>query len=671
MMRRALPAAALLLAPVASPLSAQSRQPFTPSDLPAVVTVAEPALSPDGAWIAYTVTTADTAYDHEDADVWMVSWDGARQVRVTSTPATEHAPRWSPDGRWLAFLSPRGDAHDAAQLWLLDRRGGEAEKVTSLPGGVSDYAWSPDGTRIALIAADAPAEVRRAPDGKERGKAPIVIDRYKFKLDGSGYLDRARHHLYRLDVGTKKATLLLPGDDDEALPSWSPDGTRIAFASRRGRDADRTLDWNVWVVAPDSGAVPVAVTTDPGADAEEDWGARPAWSPDGTRLAYPRTTPARLIYYATQHLAVSPAAGGEARVLTTALDRNVDHPQWTADGGAVMALVTDDGVVRLDRIDAATGAVRTLVGGRRVVTAFDAGADERIVVAAGTSSRPPELFAVEPGGALRQLTRHNAAAVARFGFDSLVPITARSRDGTIVHGFVLPARGWVPGERPAGVVRIHGGPVAQYQHEFDEQWQVLSSAGYTVIGANPRGSSGRGEAYAAAIHADWGNLDAADVLAIADEAVRLGYADGARLGVGGWSYGGILTDFLIGQTNRFKAATSGAGSGNPFATYGTDQYVVEYDLELGAPWENPATYTKLARPFLQADRIRTPTLFLCGDADFNVPLLNSEQMYQALRRLGVPTRLVVYPGATHAITTPSHARDRLERYLDWYGRYLR
>jgi dipeptidyl aminopeptidase/acylaminoacyl peptidase len=221
------------------------------------------------------------------------------------------------------------------------------------------------------------------------------------------------------------------------------------------------------------------------------------------------------------------------------------------------------------------------------------------------------------------------------------------------------------------VLRIHGGPVSQWGNEFDFGWQLLAAHGYVVIGANPRGSSGRGEAFASAIYADWGHKDGEDVLAAVDYAVQRGVADPERLGVGGWSYGGILTNYTIARDRRFKAAVSGAGSANFLAGYGTDQYVREYEAELGKPWTNTDLWIRLSAPFLHADRIVTPTLFMGGDKDFNVPLLNSEQMYQALRSLGRDTQLVIYPDQHHTLTKPSYERDRLARYLGWYGKYLK
>lgn len=269
------------------------------------------------------------------------------------------------------------------------------------------------------------------------------------------------------------------------------------------------------------------------------------------------------------------------------------------------------------------------------------------------------------------LSRQNDSLLAMLRLAPVEEISVKSPDGTTVNGFLIRPLDYAAGTRYPTVLTIHGGPVSQFQREFDFYGQLLAAEGYAVVAMNPRGSSGRGEKYSRAIWADWGNKDAKDVIAGVDHAIRIGVADPNRLGVGGWSYGGILTNYVISQDQRFKAAVSGASISNILAGYGTDMYIREYESELGPPWKNTQNWLRLSSPFLKADRIRTPTLFLCGEKDFNVPLLNSEQMYQALRSLGVPTRLVIYPGQFHGIDKPSYQRHRYEQYLAWYGEYLR
>jgi dipeptidyl aminopeptidase/acylaminoacyl peptidase len=366
-----------------------------------------------------------------------------------------------------------------------------------------------------------------------------------------------------------------------------------------------------------------------------------------------------------------PADGGAARVVTPELDRWVREPRWSEDGRSVLVLLEDDRNVHLARIPAEGGPAERIVTGRRVISGLATGPGGRVAIVASTPDAPAEVFAVEPGGALRALSHQNDAWLADVSLAQVDEISFKSRDGTPINGFLVKPPGWTEGRRYPTLLRIHGGPVDQVENDFDEQWQWLASRGYVVVSANPRGSSGRGERFASAIYADWGHKDAEDVLAAVDYAVRAGIADPDHLGVGGWSYGAMLTNYVIAQDHRFKAAISGAGIANIFAGYGTDEYVREYEAELGLPWQRTAAWSKVSFPFLHADRIVTPTLFLCGDRDFNVPLQNSEQMYQALRSLGRETRLVIYPGEYHTIRRPSFVRDRLQRYVEWYDRFLK
>jgi dipeptidyl aminopeptidase/acylaminoacyl peptidase len=658
---------------VASGAWAQTQRKLVLDDLYRLREVSGPEISPDGAWVAYTVAAPDTAKDRADSDVWMTSWDGRRSLRLTTSKTSEHTPRWSPDGRYVAFLSAREDSREVDQVWLLDRAGGEAERITDLPGGVSEYAWSPDGKRLAIIASDPdPDSAATSSDTSEHAtRRPMVIDRYQFKIDETGYLDSRRDHLYLFELATRKAVLLTPGEYNEQTPAWSPDGRSIAFVSKRRAEFDRTNNWDLYVVDAAPGGSPRQLTTFEGPDMDPDWGSRPpAWSPDGKYLAYVQGGPLKLIYYAGQRIAVVPASGGAARVVTGALDRNVLSPVWSADGSSILFLLEDDRVTHLASVPARGGAIQPLTKGRRLVSDFSLGPGGKVAVIASTPAAPAEVFAID-GGELRGISRQNQKWLGGIRLAPVEEISFQSRDGTSINGFLLRPLGYRTGTRVPTVLRIHGGPVYQFSNEFDFGWQLLAAEGFAVVAANPRGSSGRGEKFSTAIWADWGNKDGQDVIAAVDYAVAQGVADPNRLGVGGWSYGGILTNQVIARDHRFKAAISGSGQSNALAGYGTDQYVREYEAELGTPWGNTAAWLKVSYPFLHADRIVTPTLFLCGEKDFNVPLLNSEQMYQALRSLGRETQLVIYPGEYHEIRKPSYKRDRLERYLDWYGRHLK
>ncbi len=649
-----------------------AQRPVESKDLLRIREVTDPQLSPDGAWVAYTVSTSDTVEDKRDGDIWMSSWDGKRSVRLTRTTQREHAPRWSPSGRYLAFLSSRDDSREVDQLWLLDRAGGEAERLTDLPGGVSEYAWSPDGTRLALIASDPdPDQLQAGKDTMKKRPRPIVVDRFRFKYDGEGYIGPERDHLHVFTLAGRKAELITPGPYDEQAPAWSPDGRSIAFLSRRRPEYDRTDNWDIYVVAATPGAEPRQLTTFAGADMDPAWGNRPpSWSPDGKLIAYVQGGKPELLYYGGQKVAVVPVDGGPARILTGALDRNVLSPTFSPDGASVLFLLEEDRAYHLARVPAAGGEIERLVEGKRTIEDLSVGKDGRIALTSSTTEHPTEVFAVE-GREPRKVSGQNDAWLKQVRLAPVEEISFRSRDGTTINGFMLKPPDFRPGTRAPTVLRIHGGPVWQFYHDFANlDWQVLAANGYVVLGVNPRGSSGRGEKFSSAIFGAWGEKDGDDVLAAVDHAVVRGIADPARLGIGGWSYGGILTNQVIARDRRFKAAISGAGQGNALTGYGTDMYALEYELELGQPWADLDAWKRVSQPFLRADRIVTPTLFLCGQDDWNVPLINSEQMYQALKSLGRETELVIYPGESHGIKRPSFVLDRMERYLAWYGEYL-
>jgi dipeptidyl aminopeptidase/acylaminoacyl peptidase len=652
----------------ATAATAMERRALTPDDINALREVDDPRVSPEGDWVAYTVRTADLVKDKRITHIWMASWDGQRTLQLTQGEHSAHTPRWSPDGKYISFLTARGDDDEPDQVWLLDRTGGEASPLTGFNGEVVEYAWSPDGKKLALIVAD--EDPHKKKKGEEDKTPPsIVIDRYYFKEDKTGYLGEQRQHLYVFDVATRKAENLTPGTFDEGWPSWSPDGRQIAFFSKRSDDPDRNSEFGLYVIAAEPGATPRLVTKFEGDSGDSSSMAPPSWRPDGRELAFVAAGDPKLIYYSTHHINVVSASGGTPRILTRSLDRNVMSPVWASNGRAIYFLVEDDRNQHLARIETGDNTIERIVDGRRETTSFDVGGKGRIAVLDGIVEAPEAVYALEEHR-YRRLTHHNDDWLAGVKLGATEEISYESKDGTRINGFVVKPPDYRPGRRYPTLLWIHGGPVSQYANSFSMPWQIFASNGYVVLGANPRGSSGRGEAFATAIYADWGNKDTEDVLGAVDYAVKQGIADPDRLGVGGWSYGGILTNFVISKDTRFKSATSGASISNVLAGYGTDMYVREYEQELGTPWKNVDVWLHNSYPFLHADRIKTPTLFQCGAADFNVPLLNSEQMYQALRSLGVETQLVIYPDQYHGLTKPSYLRERMQRYLDWHGKYL-
>jgi dipeptidyl aminopeptidase/acylaminoacyl peptidase len=661
---------------LAAQTAAPAKRPLKLDDLPRLREVRDPQLSPDGQWVAYVVSAIDAKEDKSSAHIWMISYDGKINRQMTAGEESESAPRWSPDGKYLSFTSSRKGPAKGSQVWLLDRSGGEAFQLTDVKGRLQGYEWSPDSKRLALVIGDPDPEAEEnakavEAGGKPKPPKPIVIDRYKFKQDGQGYLRSGRHsYVYLFDIATKKLDRLTTGKWDESSPVWSPDGTRIAFISNHAPDPDREPEGQLYVAEAKPGVSEKLLTT----AANRVGRGRAEWSPDGKWLTYLESDEKKWGAYNMTHLALVAANGSAApkRLPTVeALDRGVSGARFSEDGKYITFTMTDDRSVYPARVELASGKVERLLNPPIVISSWDVAAGRSIVLSGG-DTKYTEVCAFE-NGALRQLTRHNDALFSELDLGQTEEVSFKSKDGTEVHGLLTYPVGYVKGTKVPLLLRIHGGPNGQDQHSFSTERQFFAANGYAVLAINYRGSAGRGQKFSRAIFADWGHYEVEDLLAGVDHVIKMGVADPDRLGVGGWSYGGILTDYLIASDTRFKAATSGAGTAFTVSYYGVDHYIIQYDNEIGPPW-NPqawATYQKLSYPFLRADRIKTPTLFLCGEKDFNVPVSGSEQMYQALRSLGVETQLVIYPNENHGIQRPSYVRDRYERYLAWYDKYLK
>jgi dipeptidyl aminopeptidase/acylaminoacyl peptidase len=593
-------------------------------------------------------------------------------------------PQWSPDGKYLSFTAMRGE-NARSQIWVLNRiTGGEAQQLTEVKQGVGNYEWSPDGKRIVLTLRDPgpedeqPARPGGAPPAGpgpagQRGRAqpPWVVDRLQFKQDGRGFLDRRRNHLYVFDVAGKKLTQITSGDYDDGQPAWSPDSKRIAFVSNRTAEPDANFNSDIFIVSADNtdqGKTLLQLTTNPGPDRS------PEWSPDGKTIAYITATDVKNFWYATNYLATIELPGEAAarpapRILTQKLDRNAGSPRYTRDGKFIYFSLEDSGEQHLARIPAGGGEITRVISGDQNVSALELGDGDALYVRLSDWQTPGDLYAWE-GGKARRMTRVNEALMAKLTLSEPENIHFKSKDGTEIEGWIYKPVGYMPGVKHPTLLRIHGGPVSQYTASFNFEAQLFAANGYVVVMTNPRGSSGYGQAFSQAIFAAWGDKDYEDVMAGVEYAIAKGYADPDKLGVGGWSYGGILTNFVVGKTGRFKAAISGASLANATAMYGHDHYQRHYEAELGLPWQNRGVWDRNS-PFFLVDKISTPTLWICGEVDWNVPLQNSEQMYQAMKRLGRTTQLIVYPGQSHGITRPAYQKDRYERYLAWYGKHIK
>jgi dipeptidyl aminopeptidase/acylaminoacyl peptidase len=622
-------------------------------------TIGDATISPDGKWVSYTVSITDSARDRRNSDIWMVSWDGKQTVQLTNSTESEASPRWSPDGKYISFTAARGGG--SSQVWLLDRRGGEAIKLTDVKGDLNSYSWSPDSKKLLLLMKD-PVDT-----GKGKTPKPYIIDRYRFKQDVSGYqYDTRKVHLYLFTIDSKKIDTLTAGIYNESDPVWSPDGTKIAFVSNRTEDPDKNQNSDIWVIDVIKGAVPKRATSWPGSDNS------PQWSPDSKRIAYVRST-SDAVYsmYDQGVLCVLNVSGGEPKPLSLSLDRPVSGAKWAKGGKTIIALVADDRQRYIASFNPDNGEIKKVTGGDRSFTSVEQNVNGEWLTSMSEPYVPAELYVVE-GDKPRRLTTLQNRFVDSLALATVEKFTSTSKDGTTVSGLLYYPPNSTRQKLPL-ILYIHGGPVAQDELSFDLTRQMLAARGYAVAAVNYRGSNGRGVAFSKAISGDWGNKEVIDIIGATDYLIAKGVADPERLGIAGWSYGGILTDYIIASDTRFKAASSGAGVAAPLSLYGVDQYINQYENEIGPPWKdnNIEKYIKLSYPFLHADRIKTPTQFMAGEKDFNVPAAGSEQMYQALRSLNIPTELLIYPGQYHGFTQPSFIKDRFERYYSWFDKYLK
>lgn len=636
---------------------------FMPADILKIQTVSDPSFSPDGRTLVYSVTVADTGKDEETSDLWTVPLKGGTPTRITQTAHSEWQPVFGPGGA-VYFLSDAGES-GGTQVWRM-RIGGKPEVVTRFGQDIEDFALAPDGRKLAVIVRDPQIQPGAA---KPVNPPPLVTTRFQFKEDITGYLDDRRLHLHLVDVNDGSSTALTRGPYDHYLPSFSPDGKRIAFVSKRGEDPDRHLNFDIFTVEAKAGGIEKQITHYPGTDLDPYWESRPAWSPDGSKIAYVRSEGGQWTYYAPWQLAVVDLATGEESQPALP-DHFTIKPTWLPDSRHLVALVESPQAMTAVKVDVVSGKTEPLTEGGRFDYGLAINASGDVVLNSSTPMKPFELQRLTGKNRMTALTDHNDWLKSR----TLAPVETlrfKSADGTDIQGLMMKPIGYVEGRRYPTILRLHGGPVYQFSAEFMADWQVYANAGFLVVAVNPRGSSGRGFDFAKAIYADWGNKDVQDVLAGIDHAVDRGLADPQRLALGGWSYGAILTNAVIASDTRFKAAVSGAGISNSLAAYGYDQYSREYELELGTPWTNKDVYERVSFPFLHADRIKTPTLFQCAEDDFNVPCLGAMQMYQALRSLHVPTQLVMYPEQNHGLAIPSYQLDKMQRTLDWYSHYLK
>ncbi|MCH8101424.1 MAG: S9 family peptidase [Proteobacteria bacterium] len=627
----------------------------------AIKSVSSITVSPDGEYLAYTQSHRDLEKDTWQSAVWMQPTAGGEPVRMSAAGTGAWSPKWSPDNRYLALLSDRKDGR--TQVWLLDRRGGDAQALTEFKQGVRSYEWSPDGTRMLLLIKDpSPADLD---EEKRPNPRPYVIDRLQFKRDYVGYLDNRRTHVHVIEVADRKVRQVTFGDYDDGQPTWSPDGKHIVFVSNRTAwpDANRNTDlWRVDVSEDD--AQPEQLTDAQYADSN------PVFSPDGKRMAYTSNVSDGLPVYAIPQLTILDVGTGESQLVESLAEMQVWGLRFSADGHSIFAMAEYRGEQQLVKVDVESGAIERVIAGENVVREFEVSRDGQVYAVVSRPQSTAEIFSIDERG-LQRFSAINRDLMAGITTGAVEKHTFQVEDGTDIDTFVVFPPGYEDGKRYPGVLHIHGGPWGQWDWRFNFVSQLFAAQGYVVIMPNFRGSWGYGQAFTDALVGKWGDIDYRDSMDAMDFAIEKGWVDGDRMAVYGWSWGGFLTNHVITKTNRFKAAISGASETLVVANYGHDEWQRLWAEEPGLPWleGNRELWDKVS-PFYSLDKVTTPTLVVGGEDDWNMPILNSEQLYLVLRRRGVPTQLVVYPGQGHSLSVPSYERDLYERYLDWFDKYL-
>jgi dipeptidyl aminopeptidase/acylaminoacyl peptidase len=647
----------------------------TPEDYFAFQTPGDPRFSPDGSTIAFVVTTVDQKQNRRRSEIWSVPADGSRPAAVlTTAPQSSNSPRWSPDGKRLAFLSARpaaGEPADApggprTQVWLLPLAGGEAQRLTNLPNGVSGFQWSPDGTKLVVVSRSGPSD---------DSKAPTDVRHYthsNYKFNDSGWFDDRRTHLWIVDLSSTRATQLTSGEDwNDTDPQWSPDSRKIAFVSdRTGKAFDEGHNTDVWVIDANGG--PLTKISD-----HETADNSPRWSPDGQTIAFVSAVPEK----SHSKIWLAPAAGGgPSRLAADGLDVLPSALRWAEGGKALYFETGFHGTSQVYRVDLASRRAAPVTTGDKTFHLFDiaepvGGKPGRLVYAMNDPTHLDDLYIADlDGRSPRQLTSLNAALMKQLDLVPVERLAYKGADGWDVDGFFMKPVGWEAGRKYPMILTIHGGPAGQFGYDWYHEFQVYAAHGWAVFFANPRGSTGYGEKFERGIELNWGAKDYVDIMNGVDAVLaKYPWLDRDRLGVTGGSYGGFMTNWIVGHTTRFKAAVTLRSISNFVSDDGTrDGAYGHADDFQGDIFEKVDVYWDRS-PLKYAKNVKTPTLVLHSDNDFRVPIEQGEQWFRALRHFNVPSEIVFFPRENHNLTRtgePKHLVESLNWQVYWFEKYL-
>ena len=640
--------------------------------------VSDPRISPDGTRILFAYSTIDMKGNKYDTHIWLLPLRERRPRQFTFSPFSETSPRWSPDGSEILFLSNRpaeGEKADEEkkkrpQLFVIPADGGEARQITLVEEGVQHPIWSPDGRRILFL-----SRVFKGEKASEESDIKI-IRRMRYRFDGQGFFEGKWTHLFSVPAKGGRAKQLTDGEYDVAAADWSPDGKRVAFVSYMDEDMDVTRFRNIYAV-PAGGGEPELLWKGEGPINAL------GWSPDGENLAFTGRVieDPNLVFYKKNEIFVLPLDGSRPRCLTGGLDRTVGGARelrWSPDSEHVYFTIPDQGSTHVCRVSL-DGEVERVTEGKMTVNDFSLdGSGTVFAMAVSDAMTPSELWIKDDGGT-RRVTEMSRGLLRRLRLSEPEEFWFTASDGVKVHGWIVKPHEFEDGEKYPTLFEVHGGPRGQYGHRLgaaEHEFQVLADHGYAVVYTNPRASVGYGEEFSAVVSGHWGERDYQDIMEAVDHVIEAyPFVDPDRLGILGGSYGGYMTNWVVGHTKRFKAAVTMRSISNWYSMHGTSDIAwMEHDVSWGKnPWDNLEVIMEKS-PITYVKDVETPLLIIHSEQDYRCPMEQDEQLYIALKKLGKTTEFVRFPDEPHGLSRtgqPKHRLERLQHIVRWFERHLK